>query len=191
MNEGALSKAARLLRENSPPSDDAEGQLKALHPARPGGVQVQADLPACSLEAEPSLVLKLLRSFPPGSSGGPSGLKAVHLVEAVNKNTNATPLLEALAVFCEDFANGRLPAEARDWFCGARLIVIPKPQGIRPIAIGETLRRLAAKALVLQFQGAACEKVLPSQLGVSIPQATEIIAHAVQAWHQHPQPTTR
>ena len=30
--------------------------------------------------------------------------------------------------------------------------------------------------------------LLSTQLGVSIPQATEIIAHAIQAWYQHPKP---
>lgn len=189
VSDGALSKAAKLLCANSPPLDNPEAQLSALHPARPAGVQLPVDLPPCNVEVEPSLIRKLLRSFPPGSSGGPSGLKPVHLLEAVNKNSDAAPLLEALAVFCEEFAQGLFPAETRGWFCGARLIGIPKkPRGIRPIAIGETLRRLAAKALVLQFQESACNQLLPIQLGVSIPQATEIIAHAVQAWYQHPKP---
>ena len=72
-------------------------------------------------------------------------------------------LATALATFTSDFANGRLPVETRDWFCGARILGIPKkPQGVRPIAVGEVLRRLAAKCLVQQCQEEVVETLLPS-----------------------------
>ena len=188
VREGALSKAAKLLAANCSPCENPEAALRALHPARQRPLQLCESLPDCGLEVQPGLIRKLLRSFPPDSSGGPSQLKPVHLVEAL-KGDAGEALLEALSTFCEDFATGKLPPESREWFCGARLIGIPKkPTGIRPIAIGETLRRLTAKALVEQFQGAVSDTLIPLQLGVAVPQAAEIIAQAVQAWYSHPQP---
>ena len=92
-------------------------------------------------------------------------------------------LQEVLAVFVSELAFGRLPPEVRDIFCSARLIGIPKkPSGTRPIAIGETLRRLAAKCLIKRYQADAAESMVPTQVGVSIPGATEAIVHKVREW---------
>ena len=77
---------------------------------------------------------------------------------------------------------GELSAEQRDLFCGARLIpVSKKPSGIRPVAVGETLRLLAAKCLVEKYQ-AAVEYLEPLQLGVGVRGATEAIIHHVKEW---------
>ena len=44
-------------------------------------------------------------------------------------------------------AKGAVPADLRPWLCGATLSALPKPTGDhRPVAAGETLRRVAAKA---------------------------------------------
>ena len=92
-------------------------------------------------------------------------------------------LAQALADFVSDFNAGILPQEAQPWFCGARLIALQKqPTGVRPIAVGETLRRLAGKCLVRRCQDEVIEKLLPHQMGVGIANACEIISHAVRAW---------
>ena len=92
-------------------------------------------------------------------------------------------LLSCLASFCSTLAFGKLPTELRDLFCAARLIALPKkPNGVRPIAVGETLRRLSAKLLVMKFQPEAAEALLPLQVGVGIPGATEAVIHKVREW---------
>ena len=74
-------------------------------------------------------------------------MMAAHIPKTSESETRL--LHEALAQFCSELIRGQQPAEHRDLFCGARLIALPKKTaGIRPIAIGETLRRLAAKCLV-------------------------------------------
>ena len=78
---------------------------------------------------------------------------------------------------------GSSPEEARPWLCGARLIGLEKePTGVRPIAVGEVLRRLAGKCLVARCQDEVVDRLLPQQMGVGVPKAAEIISHAVQAW---------
>jgi hypothetical protein len=183
VSEGALRKAATLLMENTPPCSNAATALQELHPQRSMPVVPVASGQTMSIEVECAAVIKACKAFPPGSTGGPSGLRPVHLSEMLKTDGDDANLGQALAEFCSDFLNGTLPAEARPWFCGARIIGIPKkPVGIRPIAVGEVLRRLAAKCLVQQFQAEVVEHLLPHQLGVGVPNATEIIAHAVRAW---------
>ena len=84
-----------------------------------------------ALDFEASDVRRACRSFPPGSTGGPSGLcPPCHLTEMLKSDENDT-LAQALADFVSDFNAGKLPAEARPWFCGARLIGLEKePSGV-------------------------------------------------------------
>ena len=190
VREGALSKAAKLLLENASPAGDVEAELRKLHPVRTVPVQIpNANLESnAELEIDKDVVSKALRTFPPGSSGGPSGLRPIHLIEALKKDQGGS-LLEALALYCQSFVQGSLPLEARDWFCGARLIPISKkPSGVRPIAVGETLRRLAAKTLVLVAQDDAAKKLFPLLLGVNVAQGTEAIIHAVRAFAERASP---
>ena len=181
-------------KDNPPghPSRRASRQawtLRTLHPTREASPHLPEHAASLSEQKtisdfEPALIEKVARSFPAGSSAGPSGLRPSHILEALKRDSSGT-LLEALAVFSSDFANGCLPAQAREWFCGARIIGIPKiPSGVRPIAIGETLRRLVAKCLVAESQGAVAELLLPLQMGVGVPSAGEILAHGVRAWAQ-------
>ena len=54
--------------------------------------------------------------------------------------------------------------------CGALLLAgIKKNDGVRPIAVGDFLRRLAAKCLVKLGAEAALKALDPHQVGVGIP----------------------
>ena len=49
--------------------------------------------------------------------------------------------------------DGALNADLATFLCGANLVALPKGNGkVRPIAIGETLRRLVAR--ILAYKGA-------------------------------------
>ena len=181
VSEGALSKAAKLLRSRAVPSDTVD-ELRKLHPSRETPVSPVPQSLETPLEFEVSEVKRACRSFPPGSTGGPSGLRPCHLSEMLKSDDDDT-LAQTLADFISDFNSGRLPVEARPWFCGARLIGLAKePTGVRPIAIGEALRRLAAKCLIARCQDEVVGRLLPLQMGVGVENAAEIISHAVQAW---------
>ena len=55
---------------------------------------------------------------------------------------------------------------------------------VRPIAVGETLRRLAAKCLQKSTLPAVSGYLLPHQVGMKVPNAAELVARKVNAWHQ-------
>ena len=145
VNEGALGKAARVLSEHtySLPTK-VLGALELLHP--------RADcplLPTAPCQAgedfTPEDIADCLRTFPPGSAGGFSGLIAAHLRPC--KSSEYCQLLKALARVCSDFAWGRLPPESSAILASARLIPIgKKDHGVRPIAVGEIIRRMVASA---------------------------------------------
>ena len=50
-----------------------------------------------------ALTFPHLKSFPVGSSGGPSGLRAAHILQMVRSNAKDR-VLEALAAFCSALA---------------------------------------------------------------------------------------
>ena len=74
---------------------------------------------------------------------------------------------------------GSTPCEVQPFFFGASLIPLKKKDGgIRPIAIGQTLHRLAAKCASFRATGSMSALLAPHQLGVGIPLGCEAAAHA-------------
>ena len=181
VNEGALGKAARILADKtfSLPSD-VPTALQALHPAAECPRIPTSNLPAgddfSSIE-----VAACLRKFPPGSAGGVSGLMAAHLTPS--PSAAYSRLLDNLARLSSAFAWGKLSSEAAAVLAGARLIPIgKKDNGVRPIAIGELLRRIAGKILVDRYQPAVVPQLLPLQVGVGSKLGAESIIHKSRAW---------
>jgi hypothetical protein len=85
--------------------------------------------------------------------------------------------LKSLTHFLQHIINGNFCNNNRAFFFGAKLIAIKKKDGgTRPIAIGETLRRLAAKIALenLDFP------FTPFQYGIKTKQGTEIIIHKLR-----------
>ena len=81
-----------------------------------------------------------------------------------------------------------MPKLVRSFFFGARLIALEKRGGgIRPIAVGCTLRRLVAKIACGQAVGDMADLLSPLQLGFGVKGGIEAAVHA--AWlflHQMP-----
>ena len=75
----------------------------------------------------------------------------VHIPHGSESATNSPR--EALATFCTAFARAKLPHYQWDIFCRTRLTPLAKKLSrVRPIAVGETLRRSAAKFLAGETQ---------------------------------------
>ena len=83
--DGRLSAACASLISDAlvDPTEENVQKLKEKHPFQ----DIPSDLPSASecdpIFIEPSLVLKKLRSFNKGSAAGPSGIKANHILSAV------------------------------------------------------------------------------------------------------------
>ncbi|CAI7805471.1 unnamed protein product [Closterium sp. NIES-53] len=70
-----------------------------------------------------------------------------------------------------------------DLLTASRLIALSKPGGgARPIAIGECLTRLAAKAALTVMGESARDHFLPLQYGVAVPGGAEAIIHAARSF---------
>jgi len=96
------------------------------------------------------------RSFSPGSAARPSGLRPQHLLDSLNSADSAAKagLLEVLLTLVIATSSGHLSPRAAPYLFAARLMALRKKDGgVRPIAVGDTLRRLVEKWLLATAQG--------------------------------------
>ena len=192
--EGALAKAAKhLISRGVADARDPEvaTRLRELHPEGPPIALGQgALLPASldpQLELEPSewtrIAVQAIASFPPGSAAGPTGLRPCHLKECLRRPGSCAVLHSGLGSFVEAAAVGKLPAALSDALCASNLIAISKKDGgIRPIAVGDTLRRVVGKTLLHTAEvKSQISSLQPRQCGVGVPYACEMVGMGVQA----------
>ena len=125
------------------------------------------------------------------NTGGPDGLRPQHLKDLTCASTGdaGRRLLTLLTQFTNLCLAGRVPAEIQPVFCGASLCALNKKDGgIRPIAVGSTLRRLIAKTACKAVTVKMAERFLPVQLGFGVPRATESAVHAARQYLSKLQP---
>ena len=105
-------------------------------------------------------------SFPKGSGAGPSGMRPEHF-KSVLKNTSAALVnkaLTALTRLVNTMAAGKVPERVRPFLCGARLVAgKKKDNSLRPIAIGNLLRRVVAKCFTSALADKAAALLAPQQ----------------------------
>ena len=125
--------------------------------------------------------------FPPETAPGPSGLRVQHLKDA-NVAGGSDAFLSQLTAVVNLLAQGRAPEFLAPVLAGAGLVALPKPQGgVRPIAVGEILRRLTGKCLMGIVRNDAQFFFWPAQVGVAVPGGAEKAIHTVRAWHRRHQ----
>jgi len=91
--------------------------------------------------------------------------------------------MEALLTLVTTISSGRLHPRAAPYLRAARLIPLRKKDGgVRPIAVGDTLRRLVAKWLLATTQGRnAATALAPLQTAFAKGSPCEVVAMGVQA----------
>ena len=190
--DGAIGKAAKQLTStgiHDVSSPFIWETLQQLHPQP----DTLPQCPTCPSWGEPivsdsSTRKKLLReailSFPAGSACGPSGLRPRHLQDILQGDmTGIARILYSLDLFMEACESGNLPMTIASWICSATLIPLKKPSGnkVRPIAVGETIRRLVEKVLMaLPETKATVNDLQPIQLGQGQPCAAEMVGRSLQ-----------
>ena len=131
-------------------NEDTVAALRAKHPPAP----LDLDFPDPPCDSMPLVIAteadvsQAISSFRPGSAGGPDGLRPGHLKSLVgHASAEAGPrLLSALTDFINLILEGEVPAFLLSTFYGATLCALEKKGGgVRPIAVGNTFRRLATK----------------------------------------------
>jgi len=138
--EGAPGRALQLLTYDGvcDAADSAVlARLLELHP-QAEGPNLEPPLPEDRPDVTPSwatdqlLAMKaVVRSSPPGSAAGPSGLLSQHLPDCLNSADSAakTGLLEALLTLVTATSCGRLHPRAAPYLCAAHLIPLRKEVG--------------------------------------------------------------
>ena len=132
----------------------------------------------------PQMVARCISTFPNGTAPGPSCLRASHLKEAVECPSAdiGQRALQALCDFLQLLINGQTPAKVIPILCGATLIACKKKDGgVRPIAVGEVIRRLASKCVMAGVARDAANLLAPLQVGVGTPLGCEAIVHALRS----------
>ena len=144
--EMPLKRGTRIMGTSKQNSFD----LHDLHP--------QAQLPspravpaAPPVQCKTSHVRAALLSFPTASALGPSGLRADHLRGCITSVSTfaASRLLEAITLLCNRCLAGTTRVLRRPLPFRA-LAAIQKDDSVRPIAVGEVMRRLVAKVAFKQ-----------------------------------------
>jgi len=131
-----------------------------------------------------SAVTAALNSFNKHSGAGPSGLRAFHLKQALVP-AYADQVVDHLTTLVNLMVRGEAHADVSPWLCGALLSALPKKDGsARPIAVGEVIRRLAAKTLCAAYQEQARGYLWPLQIGVAQPLGTEVGLQVARQWCQ-------
>ena len=125
----------------------------------------------------------MVRSFHNGSASGPFGLFPGLLKLAVDGRDTEGNLFNLTQVVTL-LASGAAPLEVAPIVAGASLVALVKPdKGVRPIAVGEALRRLTSKCLCEVNKEKAREILLPDgQTGVAVPSGIEAAVHTVRQY---------
>jgi len=121
-------------------------------------------------------------SLPPGSAGGPSGLRPSYLSECCRKQGQGAPLAQALGKFACTALFHAFPTAMREVLCASSLIPLTKKDGgLRPIAVGDTIRRVVGKCLLsLEVVRAEMASLQPRQCGVGVRNAAEMVGMGLQ-----------
>src|SRR5690606_2515778 len=109
--------------------------------------------------------------------------RARHLKELIRGVEEDSPffIAEHLAGPVNILLRGQAPRAIAEYVAGARLIPLSKKGGgIRPIAVGNILRRLVSKIAVARIKKEIRNLFYPIQCGVAVPGGAEAIVEAVR-----------
>ena len=190
LEDGNYKAAIRLICSEDKPAKENAVTLSALkmkHPAAPNDRRPQCH-PSSSTRFEPLQITvadikTAVRTFPPGSTGGPDGISPQHLKDMLIAEGDTGPLHVELCSFVNVLLNGETPDEVNQVIYGGRLIALEKKDGgVRPITVGYTWRRLAAKCANSYVIDKIASYLVPLQLGVGIPGGCEAAVHATRRY---------
>lgn len=177
LEKGSVARATKCLTSKGIADDSPEvrKKLQQLHPERLSPFGQSVMLPEVS--TNPSEVKKQVQAMRVISGPGPSGMTVKSLKQLISKDEG----LVALTGFVNIIIQGRAKKEYRDLITGSRLIPLRKEgDGVRPVAIGEVIARLASKVLNAQHKKDLAEYFAGLQFGVNAPGGAEQVVHALR-----------
>ena len=192
IGEGELSKAMHLLSSSGLGNlSDARivEQLRSKHPARKEELPQQLDtaMPYARVTVELGPTLRALRRH---AGTGVSGFRNEYLAALTEdfadaRAQQAVPLLEA---FAEAYANAELPHWFYVAFTTVKQMAPIKQAGatpdaapdVRPISIGECLRRAIDASVATQYRDAFREHLWPQQVAVGVSGGLSLLALGIE-----------
>ena len=171
--------AASLLQSRgiAPPTADTRDKLEKKLVGGADDLLPARERPGHGRGVNRDALYKALSSAPSTSAPGPSGLCFAHL-QAFKSHARALAWLGAL---CDRVVDGNIPEPAVDLLGLTKLTPLLKDGGgIHPVAGGECLWKLAARALVREHKETLLKAVGEHQFGAGRPGGAEILVHAVQ-----------
>ncbi|XP_026425144.1 uncharacterized protein LOC113321449 isoform X2 [Papaver somniferum] len=123
-------------------------ELADKHPIAPSPTIPVDTIPCEALTVDTTTVLKVIKSFPKGTSCGRDGLRAQHLLDAMSgaANSVADELLSSITKVINLWLSGKCPSVLGKFIASAPLTPLQNPGGgIQPIAVGTIWRRLVSK----------------------------------------------
>jgi hypothetical protein len=168
-------------------NEDVAEELKKKHPSpsrelffpdpfKPGDI---------SLIVNEQNVREAINSFPAGSSPGLDGMRPQYLKDIISLSAGEAgqKALRALTKLCNFLLSGQLPSEICHLLYGESLCALNKKDGgIRPIAIGNCLRRLTSKLACFQSRNIVNSYLSPHQLGVATKLGCEAAIHTTRSF---------
>ena len=165
--EGLFGKACQVLTSSgvAPNNETTWKLLQAKHPEGPLPMLPPVPTLAGAILPPDFNVLTILKSFSKATACGPSGLRIQHLLNAAE-----VPLPSPIGALLRDVVNllasGKVPVSVSKFLAGGSLTALDKNKpnslpDIRPIAVGEALRRLVGKYLCAVTKEKASEYFAP------------------------------
>ncbi len=163
-------------------------QLQAKHPApsrqlnfpEPPDTSITETAHTTTIEVYDSI-----QSFANGSASGIDGIRPQHLKDFVaTSNSDAAPkLLQSIMNLENLMLSGKVISSICPIIYGATLCALSKKcGGLRPIAVGSTYRRLAAKLACKFVRNESGDYLRPTQIGVNTHGGCEAAVHATRTY---------
>ena len=176
---GELGRASQLLTQAkvAAPTPEVREELRGLLVTLAHERGLLAADPDAAEEVPARTLAKELRKAPRSSGPGPSGSRFTHWQTC----QHSPGAMAALGKVVDRIASGQVPPGAAAGLALTTLTPLRKKNGrLRPVAAGEALRRLTAKALARAHAKPIADAVGAAQFGVGTPGGTEALTHAVQ-----------
>ena len=160
-------------------SDEAIAEMLLKHSQVPPPLCLSFPGPG-PVEIVDKTVIKSIRSFQHGTAAGFSGLRAGHLKEALccPSLRSSTMFSKFVCKFVNLLCAGGIPTPVVPYVCGASLIALKKKSGgLRPITVGEVLRRMVSKCISVSLSFHTVCSLSHLQVGVEVTVGYESIVH--------------
>ena len=192
LDDGNMKGAIRILccdDKIAPFDDHTFLKLVEKHPKAASTPDVQ-NVPQATVnhhQTSSSEVLKTISSFPPGLAAGLDGLRPQILKDLTSPQVgiHGENLFKSITQLCNLMLEGLVPPSILPILYGGSLCAFTKKDGgIRPIAVGNTFRRITAKICSRQLYKSVVPALQPFQLGFGTKCGSEAAVHSTRTYLQ-------